>query len=147
MIDAPLTAARVLAAQAGDVLGTATLPPVSSTQLAFYCAASGVTDPIHFDREFARRAGFTDLVVNGSLRVAWMAQALSSLVEARGMLVGLSCSHRGMMLAGDAPCIQARYAGHEQEPDGALLVRLQVDTSVQGQTRDVGQATVRLAPD
>lgn len=145
-LTATLTAARVRAAQPGELLASAQLPAVSSTQLAFYCAAIGVTDPIHYDREFARRAGFAELVVNGSLRVAWMAQALHSLVPAPGMLVHLSCSHRGMMQAGDAPRIEARYLSHEAAPDGALTVTLQVETLVQGQTRDTGQARVRLAP-
>ena len=71
MMPAPLRADDLPALVAQQLIRTCQLAQVSRTQLAFYCAAVGVTDPIHYESTFARQAGFADNVVNGSLRVAW----------------------------------------------------------------------------
>lgn len=118
-------------------------PQVSMTQLAFYCAAAGVTDPIHYDRAFAQRSGFADCVVNGSLRVAWMAQALHELAFPDGWLARLQCSHRGLMLVGATPRIEIRYQSHTRRDDG-VLVALSVQTLVDGQACDLGTGAVLL---
>ena len=130
----------------GDVLAALTLPAVTMTQLAFYCAASGVTDPIHYDREFARRAGFLDVVVNGSLRVAWMAQILNDLVALSGFLERMNCSHRGVMLVGTAPHFEVRHQSHRPAPDGSVLVEIKVSVTAASNICDVGEATLRLMP-
>jgi acyl dehydratase len=135
---------RIGRCQPGDVLDVITLPAVTMTKLAFYCAASGVTDPIHYDREFARRAGFADAVVNGSLRVAWMAQVLNDMLASTDLLQRLACSHRGMMLVGEAPSYEVRYRSHTRAADDACQVEVEVNATVAGQTRDIGEATLRL---
>jgi len=124
-----------------QLVRTCLQPQVTMTQLAFYCAAAGVTDPIHYDRAFARQTGFADAVVNGSLRVAWMAQALHELVLPHGWLTRLQCSHRGMMLVGEAPSIEIRYRGHTCSPAGTH-VELAIQTLVSGRLCDTGEGTV-----
>jgi len=126
-----------------ELVATRTLPAVSMTQLAFYCAAVGVTDPIHYDRSFARHAGFPDAVVNGSLRVAWMAQALHELAQPGGWLVRLQCSHRGLMLAGETPVTEVRYLGHSEAADG-MRVELAVKTLVGERVCDTGSGTLYI---
>ncbi|GAA5231838.1 hypothetical protein FOZ76_14810 [Verticiella sediminum] len=143
----PLNRARLQSCRLGDVLAGVDLPAVTMTQLAFYCAAVGVTDPIHYDRDFARKANFADAVVNGSLRVAWMAQVLAELAPEPGLLLRLHCSHRGIMLVGEAPHYSVRYAGHESTLDGGCLLHCRIEASVNGQIRDVGDASLRLAAD
>ena len=93
---------------AGTILRRIDLPTVTMTQLVYYCAAARVTDPIHYDRDFARRAGFPDVVVNGSLRIAWLTQALSDLVEAPDFVSALRCSHRGPMYVGQTLSLEVR---------------------------------------
>lgn len=124
-----------------QLVRTCLLPQVTMTQLAFYCAAAGVTDPIHYDRAFARQAGFADAVVNGSLRVAWMAQALHELVLPHGWLSRLQCSHRGLMLAGETPSIEIRYRSHASSPAGTH-VELAIQTLAAGRPCDTGEGTV-----
>jgi hydroxyacyl-ACP dehydratase HTD2-like protein with hotdog domain len=120
------------------------LKPVTMTQLAFYCAAAGVTDPIHYDSSFARQTGFPDVVVNGSLRVTWMAQALHELVSPEGWLTQLACSHRGLMLVGEQPRLAIRYRGHT--PSGAgIHVELAVQTLVGERLCDSGEGVVYVA--
>ena len=131
-----------------QVVGTRRQPQVTMTQLAFYCAAVGVTDPIHYDRSFARDSGFPDAVVNGSLRVAWMAQTLHELAPPGGWLARLQCSHRGLMLVGESPTLEVRYLSHTQDADG-LRVELSVRTMVGERVCDTGGGTVFIpqAPD
>lgn len=138
---AVLDPAALARCREGDVLHAKTLAVVSMTQLAFYCATVGVTDPIHYDREFARKAGFADAVVNGSLRVAWMAQILADLAPAR--LESLNCSHRGVMLVGEAPRFEVRLRSHQRTPEGATRIEVTIEATVGDAKRDVGEATLR----
>jgi acyl dehydratase len=136
-----LSVAALVGLSPEDLVFTRVQPAVTMTQLAFYCAAVGVTDPIHYDRSFARDAGFPDAVVNGSLRVAWMAQALHELVLPHGWLAQLQCSHRGMMLAGEVPTLEVRYLRHTDAADGTR-VELAVKTLVADRVCDTGSGTV-----
>lgn len=107
---------------AGTVLGLINLPAVTMTQLVYYCAAARVTDPIHYDRDFARRAGFPDAVVNGSLRIAWLTQAMSDFVEPPDFVSSLRCAHRGPMYVGQALSLEVRVtAPAENENEGCVL--------------------------
>ena len=128
----------------GDLLGCVEAPPVTMTQLAFYCGAVGVTDPIHYDREFARRAGFADAVVNGSLRVAWLAQAVKNLLAEHDQLSSLQCTHRGMMTVGQAARIEIRFKEQRQHDDHVLL-RCTVENHVGSALVDIAEAEIRLS--
>ena len=128
----------------GDLLDCVEAPPVTMTQLAFYCGAVGVTDPIHYDREFARRAGFPDAVVNGSLRVAWLAQAVTNLLAEHDQLGSLQCSHRGMMIVGQAPRIEIRFKELRRHDDH-VLVRCTIENRVGSALVDVAEAEIRLS--
>lgn len=142
---AALRPAQLKGLEPGAVLGAATLPAVTMTQLAFYCAAVGVTDPIHYDRDFARRAGFPDAVVNGSLRVAWMAQLLDALAPpGSGEPRRLACSHRGLMLVGQVPRYEARLRAQSLAADGTCVVEVEVTGTVDGRITDQGEATLHL---
>lgn len=74
-------------------------PGVTRTQLAFYCAATGVTDPIHYDAHTAAAHGFDDIVVNGSYRVGLVERAIE-LLWPDAVLGSLDCRHRGVLYAG-----------------------------------------------
>lgn len=75
------------------------VPAVTMTQSVFYCAAAGVSDPIHFDRVAAAAAGFDDAVVNGSLRAAVMTEALASVTGGR-LVRSFESRHRNLLLLG-----------------------------------------------
>lgn len=141
----PLSHKDLAGLQSGDLLHVVEVPRVTMTQLAFYCAATGVTDPIHFDRRFARETGFADAVVNGSLRGAWLAHAASGLVAAPHHLARLECSHRGVMLVGQSAHIEVRFDRLQQADDHALLC-CTMESRVDAALVDVGQAQLRLLP-
>ncbi len=111
MTTATLTLNEVKALATGSRLRSVELRPTTMTQLVFYCAATRVTDPIHFDREFARGQGFADVIVNGSLRIAWLTQALADLVGAPDFVSALHCAHRGPLHVGEPLHIEVFTSG------------------------------------
>jgi len=143
MMPAPLRANELPGLVAEQLIRTCQQSAVTRSQLAFYCAAAGVTDPIHYDSTFARQSGFSDIVVNGSLRVAWMAQVLHELALPCGYLVQLRCAHRGLMLVGASPCIEIRYQGHTHRED-SVLVQLSIQTLIDGRPCDFGTGAILI---
>jgi acyl dehydratase len=116
------------------------LPSVTMTQMAYYCAATGVRDPIHYDRDFARSLGFKDAVANGSLRQGWMCYAGEALVSPGLRLVSVKCQHRGPLYVGDDISMEIVV---RPQPDGAAdssqrTCTITVSTAQQG-VCDVGE--------
>ena len=110
----------------GSVLHRVELPAVTMTQLAFYCAAVRVTDPIHYDRDFALRSGFPDAVVNGSLRMAWLTQALADMIDAPDYIASLKCAHRAAMFVGQSIAFEVRTTAAAEAGDGGCLLPCEV---------------------
>ncbi len=53
-----------------------TFPPISRHMLALYCGASGDSNPIHVDMDYARAAGFPDVFAHGMLVMAYLGLTL-----------------------------------------------------------------------
>ena len=136
MLTRPLDLSAAGALIPGAVLHRVALPAVTCTQLAFYCAAVRVPDPIHYDREFARRFGFADLVVNGSLRISWLTRALTDLVAAPDYLGHIACAHRGPMFVGDALTIEVSVAAPVRGTDAGCELSCEVVGHSGGQLID-----------
>jgi len=146
---APLDVARARSLPEGAVLLRLDLPPVTMTQLAFYCGAAGVTDPIHYDRELARRLGFKDAVVNGSLRVGWMAEAAACLVSPPNSVRALACNHVRAMHVEDAPTIEVTLKRREEPAGvgGELTLVCAIEMRVGIEVTDRGEARLGLVVD
>lgn len=128
--------ASAMALEPGTLLHSVALPAVTATQLAFYCAASRVADPIHYDREFASRHGFRDLVVNGSLRIAWLTRALADLVTAPDYVASLACAHHAPVFAGDVLTLEVRVSAPPRRTDAGCELPCQVTATVDGRRVD-----------
>lgn len=137
-----LQSAQALAT--GAVINSVTLPATTMTQMVYYCAAARVFDPIHFDREFAREHGFPDAIVNGSLRVAWMAQILCDILTLPDRIVELSCSHHGLVPVGQSVTIEARAAGALERCDAGWLLPVEVESSVESTVVDRAKGRIFL---
>lgn len=85
-----------------------------------YAEASGDRNPLHLDRDFARAAGFDDLVVHGMLNMARLARLLTGHFGAE-RLRNFSTRFEGVLLAGQPTEISMRLVGREQ---GAAEVEL-----------------------
>jgi len=51
-------------------------PPVTRDQIADYADASGDRNPIHLDADFAKAAGFSDVIAHGMLSMGLVGLAL-----------------------------------------------------------------------
>lgn len=61
----------------GDALPSLVLPPLTRHTLALYCGGSGDHNPLHTDIDFAKTAGFPDVIGHGMLSMAFLARALT----------------------------------------------------------------------
>ena len=56
-------------------------PPVSRIAVSWICVATNDSNPLHLDLEFAKKAGFKDVVVPGHILIGWVGQYLEELCE------------------------------------------------------------------
>ena len=61
----------------GDRVVHKVFAPISRHTLALYCGASGDTNPMHVDIDFARAAGYGDVFSHGMLVMAYLGQAVT----------------------------------------------------------------------
>ena len=66
-------------AEAGAVVGTLALNPITRHTLALYCGASGDHNPIHVDIDFAKASGMPDVFAHGMLSMAYLGRLLTGL--------------------------------------------------------------------
>jgi acyl dehydratase len=53
-------------------------PAVTRVQLAMYAGASDDYNPIHYDEDYAKKAGLGGVIAHGMLTMGFMAQALTN---------------------------------------------------------------------
>ncbi|GMU39137.1 MAG: MaoC family dehydratase [Chloroflexota bacterium] len=68
----------------------------SSVQLVAWAGASGDFYQIHYDVEFARRTGLSNIIVHGALKNAFLGQLLHDWVAPGGRIERFGCQYRGM---------------------------------------------------
>lgn len=61
-----------------DALNPETIGPISMTDIVRYSGASGDLNPLHHDSQYARSAGYDDVVVMGSLFGGWAASKMTA---------------------------------------------------------------------
>ena len=61
----------------GSVVAEAVYGPFDREQLRRYAEASGDTNPLHLDPQFARQAGFDDVIVHGMLGMALLGRLVT----------------------------------------------------------------------
>lgn len=128
----------------GQIVETVEWARLSVTQLAFYCAATGVTDPIHYDRDFAKQVGFPDIPANGSIRVAWVTESLSRLIASPNHVVWVKCSHRGPVFVGQQERVEIVFKSVDDETKQSRLATFDLTGKVEDKVVDIAQGAVRL---
>ena len=115
------------------------IPPLvketSPRMSAEWAGASGDYDPIHYDREYAKKRRFPDAVVNGRLKVALLIQLI---------LKKLGCRHRGVNIIGElvlckGTVIKKYLANNEHLVDCEIWME-----NPRGEKTAPGEATVML---
>ncbi len=85
----------------GDTLGPLDKPAITTRQLVEYAGASLDFNPIHYDLNVARAAGFPSVIAHGMLSMAFFGQLLSETFGAASVR-RLTTRFRAVTLVGDA---------------------------------------------
>lgn len=125
---------------AGRVLPPLALDPISRTTLALFAGASGDTNPIHIDIDFARSAGLDDVFAHGMLSMAYLGRLLTAHLAQEDIrsfdvrFVAVTPLHA-------RPTCEARVVSVDQI-DGEQIARLELEVSLEdGTTTLRGTAT------
>ena len=123
--------------------GTGSVLPVlaksaSRADLIRYAGASGDFNPIHYDHETARSAGFGGVIVHGLLMGAWAAQLASATSERSDPLSDLQLRFRNVLRPGVGVLVTGSVG---ESSDAASIISLRITG---GDTEYVsGRAAVR----
>jgi 3-hydroxybutyryl-CoA dehydratase len=77
----------------------------------YYAAASGDFNPLHIDREVARRAGFPDAILHGMCTYGWLAEACTTAAGDPGALTLLRSRFSRPVFPGDEITFDGRVVG------------------------------------
>ncbi|HTU09577.1 MAG TPA: MaoC/PaaZ C-terminal domain-containing protein [Allosphingosinicella sp.] len=115
-------------------------PPISRHMLALYCGASGDSNPIHVDMDYARAAGFPDVFAHGMLVMAYLGVALEEAGPREGVR-SFGVRFVAITQLGAAITCEARVA--EVEAETVTLDLVAKDEA--GEVKLQGQAVVDRA--
>lgn len=127
--------------EVGTAVAERAYPPFTREDLRRYAEASGDFNPLHLDTEFARQAGFDDVIVHGMLGMALLGRLVTeSFPDYR--LKFFRARFRSVVPVGEPIRCTARL---ESWRDGvALLTLAAADES--GAALIEGTATIAVAP-
>jgi 3-hydroxybutyryl-CoA dehydratase len=105
--------------------------PITRQDLRRYAEASGDLNPLHLEPEFARQAGFDDVIVHGMLGMALLGRLVTESFS-QHRLVAFGARFRHIIRVGEAIHCRARLEARENDacvlalealsPAGALLI-------------------------
>ena len=101
------------------------LPPLTQHDFVRYAGASGDFNPIHFDDEFARAAGFPSVFSQGMLQAGILASFVTDWLGAENVR-SYRVQFREQVWPGDRLVCRATVVDRE-ERDGERRVRLEIE--------------------
>jgi acyl dehydratase len=121
----------------------------STQNLVKFAGATGDFYQIHYDREFAEKAGLPDVIVHGFLKKAYMAEAATAWAGGAGTLRKLVAQYRGIDLVSRPSTPQSftvrGTVKRKWEEGGERLVELELEgVDTQGKVTTPGSAIVAL---
>jgi acyl dehydratase len=124
-------------AEPGAIIAQFSPQPSTPEDLVRYAQASGDSNPLHLDPEFARQAGFANLVVHGMLTMAHLGRLLTDHFSAERIRL-FNARFEGVVLVGQRVSYRASLV--EKSSDGITLA---LDGTLSGGARVIsGQAFV-----
>jgi len=115
--------------------------PITRDQLRAYAAASGDSNPIHLDEEFAREAGFPSVIAHGMLSAGFLSDLLAANFPEDGFqVVRFKTRFRKITFPGDTLRCEGKVKA--VTPEGVI----QVDVSAVNQKGEVttdGEADIK----
>lgn len=83
----------------------------TTQQLVMFGAATGDYYPLHYDKDFAERAGLPGVIVQGRLKASFLMQMLRDWIGEQGIVKRIAVQHRGIDLPGNAITCGGRVTG------------------------------------
>lgn len=124
----------------GSIVAERSSGMITREMLALYAEASGDLNPLHLDPDFARKAGFDDVIAHGMLGMALLGLLLSEHF-APGQLRGFSARFVGIVPVGETLLCRARL---DSLASRSAQLALEALTS-RGAVAIAGQAQVLLS--
>ncbi len=116
----------------------------TTRQLVMWAGATGDFYELHYDKDFAQKAGFKSVIVHGRLKAAFLGQLLTDWIGEEGVVKKLSCSYRGNDFPGDDILCKGKVT-NKYVKDGEHFVECEIWTeNPEGQRTTPGTATVIL---
>jgi len=131
-----------------DIQEGTTIPPLvkhpTTRQLVMWAGASGDLYEVHYDKDFARSKGFTDVLVHGRLKASFLSQMVTDWIGEQGDFRKLTCSYRGLDYTDrDISCLGKVTKKYIE--GGQHLAELEIWTeNQQGERTTLGTAVVQL---
>jgi acyl dehydratase len=144
-----MSQAEPLEAEGGVRVG-ARLPaseyPTSTTQVFRYSAATWNTHRIHYDKAYAEREGYPDVLVQSHLHGAFLVRYCTELAGEHGRLLELGLRVRRFALAGETLTVSATVTAIEDAGEGRAIVSLELGETrgSDGETCVTGSARVEV---
>jgi acyl dehydratase len=118
----------------------------TTRQLVMYAGASGDFYEIHYDKDYAQRAGLPGVIIHGLLKAGWLAELVTDWAGPDAFVRKVAASYRGIDVPGQPYVLCGRVTGKRVE-DGVGLVDLELwGENAEGQRTTLGSATVDLGP-
>jgi acyl dehydratase len=127
-------------AQAGVTVAEAVYPALDRDDLRRYAQASGDLNPLHLDADFARQAGFADVIVHGMLGMALLGRLLEESFPANSLRLFRS-RFRNVIPLGEPIKCTARL---EQRAEGSASLTLTATIGASETLVIEGNATLGL---
>lgn len=125
----------------GALIAEFSPPPSMPEDLARYAKASGDLNPLHLDIDFARQAGFDNLVVHGMLSMAHLGRLLTDNFPVESIR-SFSVRFEGVVMAGQSLKCIAHLDGFA---DGCANLTLEGLVVESGKRAVSGKAAISIA--
>ena len=126
----------------GDEIPALKIPPVSRQTLALYCGASGDHNPIHVDLDYAKSAGFDDVIAHGMLSAGYLARMLTEWVP-QSSIRSINNRFTAMTHIGDSVTCTGKVV-EKFEKGNEKLVRLEMQTHTPEAQTIIAEAVIAL---
>lgn len=116
----------------------------SAIQIFRYAAVTWNAHRIHFERDYALQEGHPDILVQGPMHGAFLAQLVSDWIGPRGRLLTLDWRNRGRAIPGDTLTCTGRVVARRIEAEPHQIEIELLEANQRGETCALGRATVSL---
>lgn len=127
----------------GQELKPLSKPAITVELLQKYASASGDTNPIHLDAQFAKQAGYPSVIAHGMLSMAFLADGVCfNFPESQYFVESVSARFKRVTFPGDVLTVHGKIKNHNPETR-TVTAQLWIENQ-KGEVTTQGEARVRV---